>query len=76
MANAQLPGAAFMRSLADMIKAVLPKGWGFALIVFPLNRPGIANYISSAERDSMIEALREALNRLESRQDFNTPEEN
>jgi len=24
----------------------------------------------------MIEALREALNRLESKQDFNTPEEN
>lgn len=72
----KLPGAAFMRALAEMIKAVLPKGWGFALVVFPFERPGISNYISNAQRDTMIEALHETVKRLESKQDFKTPEEN
>lgn len=76
MDKSKLPGARFMRSLAGAITDVLPKGLGFALVVFQYHKPGIANYISSAERDSMIEALRETLHRLESKQDFQTPEEN
>lgn len=76
MANSTLPGASFMRTLAEMITSVLPKGIGFALVVFQYHKPGIANYISSAERESMIAALRETLHRLESKQDFQTPEEN
>lgn len=76
MANDKLPGAAFMRALAEMIGAVIPKGWGFALIVFPFERPGISNYVSNAQRPDMIQALHETVKRLESKQDFSTPEEN
>lgn len=69
-------GAEFMRKLADRIKKKLPEGWGFCLIVFPFNRPGIANYISNAKRETMIEALKEKIKVLEGKTDFNTPEEN
>lgn len=71
-----IPGAAWMRAIADCIREVLPDGWGFALIVFPFHRPGITNYISTGERESMIKALRETVERLEKKQDFPTPEEN
>lgn len=65
-----------MRRLGKMIEGKLPKGFGFALIVFPFSRPGIANYISNAERQTMIEALKEKIKVLESKSDFPTPEEN
>jgi len=65
-----------MRGLAGMISAALPKGFGFALVVFEFHTPGIANYISSAERQTMIQALKETIARLEAKQDFSTPEEN
>jgi predicted AlkP superfamily phosphohydrolase/phosphomutase len=39
-------------------------GSGFTLIVFPLNEPSIFNFISNAERSSVIEALKETLSRL------------
>ena len=76
MDNNQLPGALFMRSIGTTIKEALPEGFGFALIVFPFLRPGISNYISTAERISMIQALKETIVRLESNSDFKTPEEN
>jgi hypothetical protein len=76
MDNSTFPGAQFMRILAQIISHSLPKDWGFALIVFPFSQPGISNYISSGERETMILALKETVLRLESRQDFNTPEEN
>lgn len=72
----ETPGAAFMRKLAERIRPKLPKGFGFALIVFPFNRPGISNYISNANRESMIEALEEKVKILKSKSDFKTPEEN
>lgn len=71
-----IPGAQFMRTLADFVKKRLPKGWGFALIVFPFSRPGISNYISNAERASMIQALEETAKRLKNKGDIQTPEEN
>ncbi len=74
--NNQLPGAAKMRNLAAFVTRKLPKGWGFAIVVFPFHRPGISNYVSNAQRQDMITALRETADRLEQRQDFRTPEEN
>lgn len=43
---------------------------GYALIVFDLGRPGIGNYISTAQRGDMIKALRETADRLEKNQDI------
>jgi hypothetical protein len=43
---------------------------GFALLVFEFGKPGIGNYISNAQRETMIETLRETADRLENRQDI------
>lgn len=43
---------------------------GFALIIFEFNQPGISNYVSNAQRDDMITALRETADRLEAKQDI------
>ncbi len=64
-----------MRQLGKMIQKKV-KGLGFALIVFPFYDAGMSNYISNAEREDMIKALRETADRLESKQDFITPESN
>lgn len=42
---------------------------GFCLLVFGFHQPGIANYVSNAEREDMIEALRETADRLERKED-------
>jgi hypothetical protein len=46
---------------------VKPRTVGFALLVFPLNEPlgGRVNYISNADRASMVVALKELLARWE-----------
>lgn len=68
-------GAAEMRRIAEIVNKEL-NGLGFALFVFQLNKPGIANYISNAERESMLKAMKESYFRLSNGQDINTPEEN
>lgn len=50
---------------------------GFAMIIFEFgdgNR--MSSYISNAERNDMIKALRETVERLEAQRDFPTPEAN
>lgn len=51
-------------------------GLGFALFVFEFHKPGVSNYISNAQRDDMILAIKETLARFEAKQDFDTQEEN
>lgn len=68
-------GAAKMRQLAGILSDEL-KGLGFALFVFEFKAPGIANYISNAQREDMITALEEKLKRFKNQEDFKTPEEN
>ena len=58
-----------LRAIAEGIKEILP-GMGFALVVFKFDDPSIGNYISNAEREGMIEALRETADRLEANQDI------
>lgn len=58
-----------MKDLGDKITSTMP-GYGFALLVFNLNEPGLANYISNAQRASMSEALRECANRLEAKENY------
>jgi hypothetical protein len=68
-------GAAQMRKIGKRLEKELP-GLGYALFVFEFFRPGVANYISNAQRADMIKALEETLDRLKGGQDFKTPEEN
>lgn len=63
----------FMRELASMINANITDRYGekgFTLLVFEFNKPGLSNYISNADRQSMIVALRETADRLEKNQDI------
>lgn len=51
----------YMRLMADMIKSVLPEGYGFTFQVFPFHREGRMFYISNAQRDDMIDAMEQQL---------------
>lgn len=62
-----------MRKLGTMIQKEIP-GVGFALVVFEFKAPGIANYISNADREDMIKGLQETVDRLRRNKDFPTPE--
>ncbi|HLI94243.1 MAG TPA: hypothetical protein VKU83_11555 [Puia sp.] len=73
---AQQIGAAQMRKLGKKIRNEIPVNIGFCLLIFEFHKPGIANYISNAQREDMIKSLRETADRLEKGQDFKTPEEN
>ena len=37
-----------MQQMAKKVKKMLPKDFGFTIIVFPFNKPGVSNYISNA----------------------------
>jgi hypothetical protein len=47
-----------LREIGRAVKADMPQGFGFALLIFSYE-PGSMFYISSAERDGMIAAMRE-----------------
>lgn len=57
------------QNLAKMIDKELGGSSGFCLLVFGFGAPGIANYVSNASRQEMIEALRETADRLERKED-------
>jgi hypothetical protein len=63
-----------LRELAKMLdealRAMYPERMGFALIVFEFHKPGISDYVSNAEREQMVTALRESADRLEKREDI------
>lgn len=59
--------------LSKIIQGVLNEFFpntGFALLVFKFNEKGHINYISNAERESMIKALKEIIEQLEENKDF------
>jgi hypothetical protein len=47
-----------LREMGRMFKDSMPKGFGFTVLIFSYE-PGSMFYISSAERDTMITAMRE-----------------
>jgi hypothetical protein len=47
-----------LRMIGRWLKDQMPKGFGFTLLIFSY-KPGSMFYISSAERDTMITAMRE-----------------
>lgn len=60
--------------LAAAVEAILPSGPSrqgralFCLLVF--DDPGVAQYVSNCDRSTIVQALRECADRLESREDF------
>lgn len=55
-----------MREVADALAGVLPKGFGFSLLVFEMNMDkGFMNYISNANREDMLCAFKELIANFE-----------
>lgn len=55
-----------LQMIAHMIDDQLPDGWGFALLVFPLDgAPGRTNYIGHGQRPGIINAMKEWIARAE-----------
>lgn len=53
-----------MKELAIRLKSEMPEGWGFTLLIFEFGGPGTSLfYISSAEREDMMNVMREFINR-------------
>ena len=64
----------YFNKLAALVESVLPAGPGrngrclFALLVF--DDPGVAQYVSNANRPHIIKAMRECADRLEAKEDI------
>ena len=55
-------------NIGGLIGKALPPGWGFALLFFPFGaKAGRMNYISNAQRNDMLAALKELTARFEGR---------
>lgn len=52
------------REIAQRIGAACPEGVGFALMLFNFGADGNMTWISNANRDDMVEAMRELVARL------------
>lgn len=48
-----------LRQWADRLRAEVPPGFGFALMVFTLGEHGAMFYISNAQRADMVQAMQE-----------------
>lgn len=62
----------FLRDLGNGVNQLIKDDigeMGFAVLLFDFGQPGIGNYISNADRECMIQALRETADRLENNQD-------
>ena len=52
-----------LKDIARALKAVMPKGWGFSLMIFNHGKRGDMFYISDSKRTDMIEAMKEFIER-------------
>lgn len=61
--------ATILRTLGRSIKSILPKGWGFSLLIFNYTDQNTDEnslfYISSANRQDVIKAMKEFIERNE-----------
>lgn len=58
------------RDIARRIKAEMPPGWGFTVILNSFGENGLMTYLSSCAREDMIKALREMADKLERREPY------
>lgn len=53
------------KAIARLIKRMMPPGVGFTLLMFTLGEGGWMTYMSSAERATMLKALKEFIEKVE-----------
>lgn len=56
-----------LREVGEYIKGMVPAGYGFTLLLFNMGEGGAMFYMSSAERESMIEAMKEFIKNNETK---------
>ena len=60
---------AMMRELAEYLEITIEtmygKRMGFFLTVFEFHKPGVSDFISNAEREGIIESMKETASRFE-----------
>ncbi|MGV3588580.1 MAG: hypothetical protein ACO1OF_16360 [Adhaeribacter sp.] len=75
MSNQRLISGHEMRKFGNMVKKLFP-GKAFCVFTFDFGPGGVGNYLSNANREDMIKALREMADALEQGKVFPTPENN
>ena len=50
---------ALLKEMGQSLKAKMPEGWGFNLLIFSYGEGGSMFYLSSAQRKDMINAMQE-----------------
>jgi predicted hydrocarbon binding protein len=50
-----------LRDMGRTIGKALPKGWGFTLLIYTFGEGGTMTYISNAQREDMLKAMQEFL---------------
>lgn len=64
-----------LKELGQGLREVIPKGWGFTLMIFSYGKTGLIDegpegsmfYISSAQRTDMIKAMKEFIAKEEAK---------
>lgn len=59
---------ALLKELGSDLKKRMPAGWGFNLLIFSYGEGGSMFYLSSAQRNDMLKAMREFIDKFEVRQ--------
>lgn len=66
---------ALLKKLANFINGLMPKGWGFTLLIFDYSKDekdaGSMFYISSAGRKDMVKAMMEFVDKQQEDQPTN-----
>jgi hypothetical protein len=55
-----------LKEIGEILKSVMPEGWGFMLLIASVGGPGSMFYMSDIERQSMIDTMREFIHKFES----------
>lgn len=53
------------KAIARLIKRMMPPGCGFTLMMFTMGEGGWMTYMSSAERTTMLKAMKEFIEKAE-----------
>lgn len=65
-----------LRKIGSKLAQLVPAGYSFSLLVFPKDRPGMGCYISTADRNHSIHAMRTAAVRLQQNETIKPIESN
>lgn len=54
-----------LQGIARKVNDELPEGFGFVVLSFSFNKPGLMMYVSNANRDDIVQAMKEWIEKTE-----------